>query len=250
MMTTASRTLICVVSHPEGSRRSAHPPVAILLDLGGVLIDVSFARTLQYWRTKAQETAGKRLTQAVDAQRAGVATNSSQAALESTLFGDQTYEDHERGAISFVHFAKALQNRLQLNLPEEQWRRGWNAALGSALPGATELIHSIAEHWPVFLFSNTNATHHAHWREQHRNLLAPMRAVFVSNELGLRKPDPQAFAAVAMHLGVATNRIFFFDDREDNVDGARAAGLPAFQVNGPADVARILATQVSASRND
>ena len=249
-MTTASRTSICGVSHPEGTRRGAHPPLVILLDLGGVLIDVSFARTLQYWRTKAQETADKRLTQAVDAQRPGLATHSSQVALEPTLFADQTYEDHERGAISFVHFAKALQNKLQLNLSEEQWRHGWNAALGSALPGAIDLIHSIAEQWPVFLFSNTNATHHAQWREQHRDLLSPMRAVFVSNELGLRKPDPQAFAAVAMHIGVAANRIFFFDDREDNVDGARAAGLSAFQVNGPAEVARILATHMSASCDD
>ncbi|MFT5172258.1 MAG: HAD superfamily hydrolase (TIGR01509 family) [Gammaproteobacteria bacterium] len=249
-MTTASRTSICVVPRPESTCRDAHPPLAILLDLGGVLIDVSFERTLQYWRANAQKAADKRLTQTVEAKRAGVATQRSQATLASTLFADQAYEDHERGAISFAYFANALQNKLQLNLPEEQWRHGWNAALGHVLPGAIELIHSIAEQWPVFLFSNTNATHHAQWREQHRNLLSPMRAVFVSNELGLRKPDPQAFAAVAMHIGVAANRIFFFDDREDNVAGARAAGLPAFQVNGPADVTRILATHMPARCQD
>jgi FMN phosphatase YigB (HAD superfamily) len=134
-----------------------------------------------------------------------------------------------------------------LHLHEEQWRLGWNAVLGCALSGPADLIDKAADRWPVYLFSNTNATHHRHWRAQHRDLLAPMREIFVTNELGLRKPELQAFASVATRIGVDAQRIFFFDDREDNVDGARAAGLQAFQVNSPAEVATVLEIELSTS---
>jgi HAD superfamily hydrolase (TIGR01509 family) len=50
---------------------------------------------------------------------------------------------------------------------------------------------------------------------------------FYSSELGLAKPDPAYFAAIVERLGVRPEDTLFLDDREDNVAGARAAGLAA-----------------------
>ena len=42
--------------------------------------------------------------------------------------------------------------------------------------------------------------------------------------MGLRKPEAEAFAAIANDVGVPLERILFFDDTEQNVAGARAVG--------------------------
>jgi putative hydrolase of the HAD superfamily len=68
-------------------------------------------------------------------------------------------------------------------------------------------------------------------------------AKFYSAELGLAKPDPAYFAAIVRQLSVAPEDVLFVDDKEDNVLGARAAGLRAevFAVNGgAAELDRIL----------
>jgi HAD superfamily hydrolase (TIGR01509 family) len=58
----------------------------------------------------------------------------------------------------------------------------------------------------------------------------------VSSEMGLRKPDRAAFEAVAAATGFRLDEILFFDDTEENVIGARLAGMPATLVNSHADV--------------
>ena len=46
---------------------------------------------------------------------------------------------------------------------------------------------------------------------------------------GLRKPSAESFAAVVQHLGVPPEGLLFVDDRQANVEGARAAGIPAIR---------------------
>lgn len=46
---------------------------------------------------------------------------------------------------------------------------------------------------------------------------------------GLRKPSAESYAAVVGHLGVPPGRLLFVDDRQANVDGALAAGIPALR---------------------
>ena len=60
--------------------------------------------------------------------------------------------------------------------------------------------------------------------------------VFVSSEIGHRKPERSAFEFVARSVGVPIESILFFDDTLENVEGALAAGFQAVHVRGPADV--------------
>ena len=52
---------------------------------------------------------------------------------------------------------------------------------------------------------------------------------FYSCRLGVAKPDIQYFHRVVNELGIDAQRVLFFDDREDNVEAARAAGLRTAQ---------------------
>jgi HAD superfamily hydrolase (TIGR01509 family) len=50
---------------------------------------------------------------------------------------------------------------------------------------------------------------------------------FVSGDVRVRKPDPEAFTGLCRQLDVVPDRILLIDDREENVVAARAAGLQA-----------------------
>jgi HAD superfamily hydrolase (TIGR01509 family) len=67
---------------------------------------------------------------------------------------------------------------------------------------------------------------------------------FYSSELGVAKPDPAYFTAIVERLGIEPAEALFVDDRDDNVEGARQAGLQAevFAKNaGVVELDRILA---------
>ncbi len=71
-------------------------------------------------------------------------------------------------------------------------------------------------------------------------LLEAFRQVFASSEIGLRKPEPEAFMAVADAMGTRPERILFFDDSQANVEGARQVGMSAVLVTSMDDVAGAL----------
>ena len=62
-----------------------------------------------------------------------------------------------------------------------------------------------------------------------------------SHQLGLRKPDAAIYDEALRRLGVPADAVLFFDDSRANVEAARALGMQAAHVDGPAAVRRHLA---------
>jgi HAD superfamily hydrolase (TIGR01509 family) len=192
---------------------------ALLFDLGNVLVSVDFARVVAAW-----------------AKSAGV----SPAQLAPRFVFDEPFYAHERGELGDTGYFASLRKSLGIDLSDAQFLSGWNAIFGAPIPGMEGLLRGLPRSLPVYAFSNTNNAHRAHWAPRYRALLAPIREVICSCDIGCRKPDPKAFLLVAGRIGVPASRIAFFDDLEENVAGARAAGLQAFRVACAADVAKAL----------
>jgi len=195
---------------------------AVIFDLGRVLIDVEPERSFRYW-----------------ARHGGA----SPTALRTGFATDLAYEQHERGEISFSEYAAHLRQTLALDLDDDRIEHGWNALLGDPLPLAGQAVATAAERFPCFLFSNSNTAHHAVWGPAHRELLAPLEAVFVSSEIGMRKPEARAYLKVAELAGVAPDEILFFDDLEENVTASREVGYQSVRVTGPRDILDVLLTR-------
>ena len=102
--------------------------------------------------------------------------------------------------------------------------------------GALALLRRFASRLPVYAFTNSNPTHRRVWAKDDTDALHAFRKVFVSCELGRRKPEAAAFAAIAVEIGVPLARILFFDDTLENVEGARTVGMPVVHVRSMADV--------------
>ncbi len=184
-------------------------PMAVVFDLGGILIDVDVGRCLAVWSRHSGLPA---------------------AELAGRFRIDAAYERFERGEIDAGAYYEALRRRLGVRLTDRQLEEGWNAVLGGERPGAGEAVAMAAARGPVFLLTNTNAVHESVWSTAHRALLAPFRDWFVSSRMGCRKPEPAIYRKVIEGVGLPPQRILFFDDAPENVAGALAAGIRAHRV--------------------
>ncbi len=57
---------------------------------------------------------------------------------------------------------------------------------------------------------------------------------FVSGEVGLRKPSPEAYTAALEAVGRRADQVIFVDDNPANVDAARALGIEAIRFESAA----------------
>lgn len=130
-------------------------------------------------------------------------------------------------------------------LIDVDWRRAfaaWSARSGVPAPELARrfLLERLAARVPLYVFSNTNIARATFWRPRYRTLLAPVRQVFCSCDLRMRKPQADAFRGVAQRIGTDPGRIAFFDDLEENVAGARAAGLAGVHVPSADRLAKLV----------
>lgn len=188
---------------------------ALLFDLGGVIIDIDFNRVFARWAASADHDV---------------------VSLRERYSHDEPYRRHEVGAISAEQYFDALRGTLGIDIPHADFLAGWNDIFIRDIPGIADLLARIAPKIPCYAFSNSNLAHEIEWSRRFADVLSHFRKVFVSSTIKLRKPDAAAFQHVAQDIGVAPERIVFFDDSAENVTGACACGLQAVHVRSHADV--------------
>ncbi|MEQ8769594.1 MAG: HAD-IA family hydrolase [Phycisphaerales bacterium] len=105
-------------------------------------------------------------------------------------------------------------------------------------PGADALVRDLHDAGRVRtgMLSNTNARHWAR-RERDFPTAGTLHHQHASHVIGHAKPDGRIYEAFVQAVGVAPASILFFDDLEENIDAARAAGWNAVRVDHEGDTA-------------
>jgi putative hydrolase of the HAD superfamily len=106
-------------------------------------------------------------------------------------------------------------------------------------PSMLAFVERLAHRNRVLLFSNTNDVHWDFLVAESAGRLAKFEA-YLSHEIGQLKPSTAAFSHVARDAGIDPSRSIFFDDRLDNVEGARRAGFRAEVFTNEPDLRRML----------
>ena len=201
---------------------------ALLFDLGRVVIDIDFNQAFSRW-----------------AEHAGC---DQKLIRERFRHDDTAYKRHERGEIGSEEFFDNLRASLAIDISDAQLLDGWNSILVGEMPGVFKLLVKAAGSFPLYAFTNSNREHEQYWSKQFSGILSNFKEVYVSSTIGLRKPEAEAYDYVVRAIGVSADRIVFFDDSRENIEGARARGLQAVHIKSGADLADALALLIERSR--
>jgi len=145
----------------------------------------------------------------------------------------------ERGECDEQAFARGMVETWAMPASPKAFLAAFVSWPKGLLPGARELVAEAGARVRVACLSNTNHVHCERYEAQF-GLMTLFDEQYLSHEMGRVKPDREAFEYAVAGLGCEASRVLFLDDNQINVDGARAAGLTAERVVGPAQARRTL----------
>jgi putative hydrolase of the HAD superfamily len=185
---------------------------AIIFDLGGVLINLDYQLT-----SKAFIDLGLTDFDATYSQ------------LQQT----DLFDRFETGAISSFHFINRLLDQLPQGTSGNKVVHAWNAMILDFPTERLEWLLKLKQQKRIFLLSNTNTLHMEKVRRSlektvgHQRLEDYFETVYLSCEMGMRKPDPAIFSRVCQEQGLNPAKTVFIDDSPQHVEGAATIGLHA-----------------------
>lgn len=188
----------------------------IIFDLGGVLLDIDYDKTVEAFRTLGIKHPEKAFSKA----------------HQSRIF-----QSYEKGEITSASFSGHLLKETVQGTTEKDIQNAWCAMLGSMKADKFKLLEEVSKSHSVFILSNTNELHQSFF-EAHIDEVYGMKKfedlfvkIHYSHHLGMRKPDAEIFEAVVRLHGIEPSESLFIDDTKVHVEGASKAGLRALHLS-------------------
>ena len=106
------------------------------------------------------------------------------------------------------------------------WGPRFNDSNRALIPGMDALLAELDEGGvPLFAITNFSGEFFPAFRAKYPALFDRFRAILVSGDEKLVKPDAAIYRLALSRFGVAAGDAVFVDDRADNVAGAEAVGM-------------------------
>lgn len=189
---------------------------AIIFDLGGVLWNIRYEVLIDSFRKIGMEHFEKHFAKAQQ---------------------EQLFDQFEKGQISSSDFCQRILLSCKPGTTEPQVIDAWNSMLFDLPAERVELLKQLKSTYRTFLLSNTNRIH-VEWLYQelqkHYNISdfsSLFEHVYLSNEMGKRKPDAEIFQQVLTEQGLVPERTVFIDDSIQHVESARKLGIQAVHLD-------------------
>ncbi len=204
----------------------------ILFDLGNVIIDLDFDRTISAF------------------QKLGATNFSISLDLEKKVL-----LDYETGKISTQTFLNHWTNELP-KTSESEIIEAWNALLLGIQPDTITLLKELRKQYNLIAFSNTNALHMtwvtAYFRKKYSidNWQKTLfHNVYCSHEINTRKPESEGFELILRREGIDKEDVLFIDDHLPNVLAALKLGIPTIHKNINLSLRKSLETNIMHTQN-
>jgi len=192
---------------------------AIIFDLGAVILNINYQNTIDEFTKLGVKNA---------------------ATFYSKKVQTDLFNQIETGMISSNQFLKALQKKTN-NANIIQVEQAWNAMLLDLPEERLQLIKKLKDNHNIYLLSNTNAIHINAFKEQlgDKKWLAFCELfdkMYLSHELGLRKPDVKIFEYILKEQKLKAEEVFFIDDSPQHIAGAKKLGIHSHHLLDNEDV--------------
>lgn len=178
---------------------------AIIFDLGGVILNIDYQRTVDEFKKLGVPHFGEIFSQ-----------------FKQSSFTD----DFEKGRISENDFYEIVKAKTEVDFSFSEFRAAWNAMLLDLPPQRIEMLKKLSEQYRLFLFSNTNETHYNKFItkvESDFDIL--FEKTYYSHQFGLRKPDKIALQTLLEQNNLVAEDTLFIDDSYQHIESANSLGI-------------------------
>lgn len=150
--------------------------------------------------------------------------------LRKELFGE-----YMKGKIDFETLINTMRPYfIDRDKSVEDYRTEYKEHLkntSSLYKSSEEIIKKIKDAgYKVYLLSNLTEIDYELFKGRFDTSL--LDGAFLSYELGLLKPDKAIFDRVIFEIGCDPRSIYYFDDKQGNIDSAKACFINAYLTNG------------------
>ena len=189
----------------------------IILDLGGVIVDIDYQLTIEAFKKFGISNFEEVFSQ----------------------FQQITLLDRfECGQISASTFRKELKKLLDIkHISDKTFDQAWNALLLDTSKQTLDFILELKQNYKIFLFSNTNEIHIKCFYEKYINYNINSRdfethfdKVYYSFKFGYRKPHKESFEKISLENNLNPSETLFVDDSIQHIQGARLTGLHTMHI--------------------
>ena len=183
---------------------------AIIFDLGGVILNIDYQLPVKAFKKLGIENFNELFSQA----------------SQTNLFND-----YETGKISSEEFLLEMKKYVKEGTNEDAIISAWNSILLDLPEERLFALEKAAENHRIFLLSNTNALHIDSFNQyllsslQLPSLEPFFETLYLSYEVGLRKPDSRIFEFVLQDAGLNPERTLFIDDSIQHIQAASELGI-------------------------
>lgn len=184
----------------------------LIFDLGNVIIDLDFNRTES------------------ELSEFGLSF------LHASATDHEKFLEFEIGSISENDFLDYFIQRSKHPVNTVDLVQAWTAMLSDIPPERLHMLTELKNKYQTLILSNTNCMH-VRWfndhlaRHHHINSFSELvHKAYYSNEVGMRKPDPEIFKFIIQDKGLIPDNTYFFDDDPENIRSAQMLGIQSFQV--------------------
>lgn len=184
----------------------------IIFDLGGVLLDLDFHKTITGFNKFIADKNHH---------------------FDLSYFQAELLSQYEIGAVTTQHFRSEFKKQFKIMMSDEEFNHAWNLMLINLPLERLQFLHNFKEEKQLrtFLFSNINELHFNAVQSlfETNNLAESFRKCFdkeyYSHLLGKRKPHAEGFLHILEENQLRAEETVFIDDYLPNVEGAKKLGL-------------------------
>ena len=199
----------------------------IIFDFGGVILNINYQNTIDSFR------------------KLGVIKPENFYSKEMQF---QIFNLLETGKITEKQFLSELKLMTE-NASVKEIKKAWVSMLLDLPKSRLETLKILKNKYRLFLLSNTNSIHinyiknslgDVKW-ESFCNLF---EEIYLSHEIGIRKPNVEAFQFILKKQNLSSNEILFIDDSLQHIKGAKRLGIHSHHLRDGEDITTLFLDKV------
>ena len=160
--------------------------------------------------------------------------------IENWFVNNETFHAYETGHVDTDVFIEAFCSDLNIHVEKNDFLRVYEALVIREIDGMPALIRKWSHRHPLYALSNNNPLL---WRATERicSVLDAFYHVYLSHQIGLLKPDPDAFWHVLHAANCAPDESILVDDNPQCIEAARQLGMQTIHFKSTSETAHRLA---------